>query len=72
MEAIFNYGPVVAALVIFLLRICDMTLDTIRVLFVVRGKKKLAWVLGFFQSLIFIVAISSVLANANNWLNILG
>lgn len=72
MEAIFNYSPVVAALVIFVLRICDMALDTIRVLFVVRGKKKLAWVLGFFQSLIFILAISSVLANANNWLNILG
>jgi uncharacterized protein YebE (UPF0316 family) len=72
MDAIFSYGPVVSGLIIFLLRICDMALDTIRVLFVVRGKKKLAWVLGFFQSLIFILAISSVLANANNWLNVLG
>lgn len=72
MDAIFSYSPVVSALVIFVLRIFDMGLDTIRVLFVVRGKKQLAWVLGFFQSLIFIVAISSVLANANNWLNILG
>lgn len=72
MEVIYSYGPVVSGLVIFFLRICDMTLDTIRVLFVVRGKKRLAWVLGFFQSLIFIVAIGSVLANLNNWLNILG
>jgi uncharacterized protein YebE (UPF0316 family) len=72
MEAIFNQGPVVSAIVIFLLRIGDMSLDTIRVLFVVRGKKKLAWILGFFQALIFVVAISSVLANADSWLNILG
>ena len=72
MEAFFNQGPVVSAIVIFLLRIGDMSLDTIRVLFVVRGKKKLAWILGFFQALIFVVAISSVLANADSWLNILG
>ncbi|NMB69437.1 MAG: DUF2179 domain-containing protein [Chloroflexi bacterium] len=72
MEAFFNQGPIVSAIVIFLLRIGDMSLDTIRVLFVVRGKKKLAWILGFFQALIFVVAISSVLANADSWLNILG
>ena len=72
MEAFFNQGPIVSAVVIFLLRIGDMSLDTIRVLFVVRGKKKLAWILGFFQALIFVVAISSVLANADSWLNILG
>lgn len=72
MDAIFAYGPVVSGLVIFFLRILDMGLDTIRVLFVVRGKKALAWVLGFFQSLIFIVAISQALANTDNWMNILG
>jgi len=60
------------ALGIFLLRICDMSLDTVRVIFVVRGRKKEAWVLGFFTSLIFVVAISSVLANLNNPLNIIG
>jgi uncharacterized protein YebE (UPF0316 family) len=59
------------ALGIFALRIGDMSLDTIRVLFVVRGRKGLAWVLGFFQSLIFVVAISSVLSNLDNPLNIL-
>ena len=57
---------------IFMLRIGDMSLDTIRLLFVVRGKKKLAWILGFFQALIFVVAISTVLSNLNNPLNIIG
>lgn len=68
----FSWSALLGALLIFALRVADMSLDTIRLLFVVRGRKTLAWILGFFQSLIFIVAISSVLTNANNLLNILG
>ena len=60
------------ALLIFALRVGDMSLDTIRVLFVVRGRKAIVWVLGFFQSLIFVVAISSVLSQLNNILNVIG
>lgn len=57
---------------IFLLRICDMSMDTLRVLFVVRGKRLIVWILGFLQSLIFVIAISSVLTGDRNYLNILG
>ncbi|HSB67208.1 MAG TPA: DUF2179 domain-containing protein [Anaerolineales bacterium] len=60
------------ALLIFFLRVCDMSLDTLRVLFVMRGKKKIAWVLGFFQSAIFVLAIGKVLTQLNNPLNIVG
>lgn len=60
------------AFVIFSLRVCDMTLDTLRMLFVVRGRKAIAWVLGFFQSVIFVVAITTVLSNLDNLLNIAG
>lgn len=60
------------ALLIFMLRVADMSLDTIRVLFVVRGKKAITWVLGFFQSLIFVIAISSVLTELDNVLNVIG
>jgi uncharacterized protein YebE (UPF0316 family) len=60
------------ALGIFALRVSDMTLDTLRLLFVVRGKKGISWVLGFFQSLIFVIAITSVLKNLENPLNIIG
>lgn len=72
MEVLLSSQAWLTALGIFVLRVADMTLDTIRVLFVVRGRKRLAWVLGFFQSLIFVIAISSVLANLNNPLNIIG
>jgi uncharacterized protein YebE (UPF0316 family) len=60
------------ALLIFALRVGDMSLDTIRVLFVVRNKRLLVWILGFFQSLIFVIAISSVLSQLNNILNVIG
>lgn len=57
---------------IFLLRVTDMTLDTLRVLVVMRGRKSIAWILGFFQAGIFVLAISSVLENLDNPLNIAG
>ena len=60
------------AALIFTLRVMDMTLDTLRVLVVMRGRKGIAWVLGFFQALIFVLAISSVLKNLDNPLNIVG
>lgn len=72
MELVFNSQTILVALGIFALRVGDMSLDTIRVLFVVRGRKKLAWILGFLQSLIFVIAISSVLTNLKNPLSILG
>lgn len=72
MQLILTPEAFLGALLIFVLRIGDMSLDTIRVLFVVRGRKGLAWVLGFFQSLIFVIAISSVLSNLDNLLNVLG
>ena len=61
-----------AALGIFALRVSDMTLDTLRLLFVVRGRKGISWVLGFFQSVIFVIAITSVLSHLDNPLNIIG
>jgi uncharacterized protein YebE (UPF0316 family) len=59
-------------LVIFGLRVVDMSLDTLRVLFVIRGRKGLAWVLGFFQSTLWVIAITSVLSNLDNIFNIIG
>jgi uncharacterized protein YebE (UPF0316 family) len=68
----FSWSAILIGLLIFVLRVCDTSMDTIRVLFVVRGRKLVAWILGFFQSLIFIIAISSVLSNAKNVVLILG
>jgi uncharacterized protein YebE (UPF0316 family) len=58
--------PIAMALAIFLLRVCDMALDTLRVLFIVRGQRPVVWFLGFFQSAIWVVAFSSVLGHLGN------
>ncbi len=70
----FSLAPAafLTALGIFTLRIGDMSLDTIRVLFVMRGRKLLAWILGFLQSLIFVIAISAALSHLDNPLSIIG
>lgn len=57
---------------IFLLRVGDMSLDTLRVLVVMRGRKAIAWILGFLQATIFVLAISSVLQDLDNVLNVIG
>ncbi len=72
MEVLFNSQAWLAAGLIFILRVMDMSLDTLRVLVVMRGRRGAAWVLGFFQALIFVLAISSVLNDLDNPLNILG
>jgi uncharacterized protein YebE (UPF0316 family) len=54
------------ALVIFCLRVVDMSLDTMRILFVVRGSRLLSWLSGFFQSALWVLAITSVLGALDN------
>ena len=72
MEIFLSPQAWLSALAIFALRIGDMSMDTIRVLFVVRGKKGLVWLIGVFQSLVFVLAITRVLSNLDNPLNVLG
>lgn len=72
MEFLLDINAWLAAGLIFFMRVSDMTLDTLRVLVVMRGKKTIAWILGFFQSSIFVLAISTVLSNLDNPLNMVG
>ena len=61
-----------SALLIFALRVVDVSLYTIRFMMVVRGRKGLAWVLAFLKASVYVVAILAVLANLDNWLNVVG
>src|SRR5687767_2375046 len=60
------------ALLIFCLRIVDVSCDTMRVLFTVRGKRAIAGFLGFFQAMIWIFAVGSVIKHLGSWMHILG
>lgn len=70
MEGIVNSGLfnwLILPLLIFFSRIIDVTIGTIRIIFVSRGKKYLAPVLGFFEVLVWIMAISQIMQNLNNF-----
>jgi uncharacterized protein YebE (UPF0316 family) len=58
-------------LIIFALRTLDLTVATLRMLLVVRGRKSLAWIFGLFQSASFVLGIAGVLSNLSNPLNLL-
>ena len=71
MESVPNGELWLYAGLIFILRVGDMSLDTLRVLYVMRGQKGFAWILGFFQAVIFITAITTVLSNLDNLIYII-
>jgi uncharacterized protein YebE (UPF0316 family) len=51
---------------IFLARICDVSLGTIRVIFVSRGYRHLAPILGFFEISIWLFAIGQIMRDVND------
>jgi len=63
---------ILGGLLIFCLRLTDVTLGTLRILMTVRGRKPLAALIGFVEVTIFVVAISQVVRNVGNVWNVLG
>ena len=61
---VFNY--IVLPVLIFCSRICDVSLGTIRIIFLSRGSKFLAPLLGYFEVMIWLVVITQVLRNITN------
>jgi uncharacterized protein YebE (UPF0316 family) len=57
----------VLPLFICCLRICDVSLDTLRIIFMTKGFKRLAPIIGFFEVLIWIVAITRIMQHLNSW-----
>lgn len=59
-----NY--VVLPLLIFLARIGDVSISTIRIIFVMNGNRLIAPILGFFEALIWLLAIGQIISNIDN------
>lgn len=53
-------------LVIFFGRICDVSLGTLRIIFVSKGEKKIAPLIGFVEVFIWVVIIAQVFKHAND------
>lgn len=69
--AIFG-DPLWGPIVIFLLRIVDVTLDTMRVLFMVRGRRIPAGILGFLMALVWIIAVGNAMKHLDSIWHVLG
>ncbi len=62
------FSWIVVPLLIFLARIADVTLGTLRFIYLSKGYRKAASLLGFFEVLIWIIAIREVMINLRNFL----
>jgi uncharacterized protein YebE (UPF0316 family) len=51
---------------IFFARVCDVSLGTIRIIFISKGIKYLAPLIGFFEILIWLLAIGQIMQNLTN------
>jgi uncharacterized protein YebE (UPF0316 family) len=60
------FAWVILPLLIFFCRICDVSLGTIRVIFIAKGLKYIAPVIGFFEVIIWLLAIGQVMNNITN------
>jgi len=60
------YTLFVLPLLIFLARVVDVSMGTIRVIFVSRGLKYLAPVVGFFEILVWLLAIGQIMKNLSS------
>jgi uncharacterized protein YebE (UPF0316 family) len=70
MEFVFTPEALLLAGSIFLLRTANQTLDTVRFLMTLRGRQAIAWILGFAETTIFVITLSTVINDLNNVLNI--
>ena len=62
---------ILIALLIFTVRVISTTLDTLRVILTMRSNKFWVWMLGFFNSAIWVLTFAFVLADIDNIVNVI-
>ena len=63
-ENVLNY--LIMPLLIFVARIGDVSINTLRIMFMMNGKKGIVPILGFFEAMIWLMAIGQIFQNVNN------
>jgi uncharacterized protein YebE (UPF0316 family) len=67
MIELLNQYPVLLAPIVFLARVADVSLGTFRTIVVFRGHRWLAAAIGFFETIIWLLAAAQVLKNIDEW-----
>jgi uncharacterized protein YebE (UPF0316 family) len=65
------YSWVILPLLIFIARICDVSMETIRVIYISKGIKFLAPIIAFFEIVIWLLAMEMVMNDLSNIANFL-
>lgn len=65
-DSIFSY--LILPLLIFLARICDVSINTVRIIYMLGGRRLTATFLGFFEAFIWLMAIRQIFAHLDNWI----
>jgi len=58
---------IILPIIIFFTRVVDVSLDTLRIIFISRGNKLVAPLLGFFAVLVWLMAITQIMQHLDNW-----
>src|SRR5688572_28322210 len=64
-DGVFSY--LLLPLLIFIARIGDVSINTIRIIYVLGGRRWTATLLGFFESFIWLMAIRQIFEHLDNW-----
>jgi uncharacterized protein YebE (UPF0316 family) len=64
-ENVFAY--ILLPLLIFLARICDVSISTIRIIYMLGGRRYTSTILGFFEAFIWLMAIRQIFQHLDNW-----
>ena len=65
-ETIFSF--VLLPMLIFFARILDVSINTVRIIYVLGGRKLTSTLLGFFEAFIWLMAIRQIFENLDNWI----
>ncbi|MEP0546998.1 MAG: DUF5698 domain-containing protein [Rhodothermales bacterium] len=62
----------IGALLIFTLRVLDVSMSIMRMILAVRGHRGVAAAIGFFEVLLWLLAVGTALQHLDSWLHIVG
>jgi uncharacterized protein YebE (UPF0316 family) len=62
------FSFVLLPLLIFMARILDVSINTVRIIYVLGGRKLTSTILGFFESFIWLMAIRQIFEHLDNWI----
>ncbi|MDY0388485.1 MAG: DUF2179 domain-containing protein [Methanolobus sp.] len=65
------FSLVIIPLLIFFARVIDVTFGTLRIIFISRGMKLLAPIVGFFEIFIWLLAIGQIFQDSGSFINML-